>query len=106
MSLFFLQRANGRGNICHSFVVKVFTFTYCTCESVILQHVSGEALTSERAWCVDTSVVADVALVYQALIHVLHLNGTPHCILALALRTQGEGFFREWTVRHYRTRGL
>lgn len=73
--------------------------TLCTSESVLLQHVSREALTPVRARRVDTSVVADVALIYQALIHVLHL----HCILPILLVTNGEGLFRVQAVRHYST---
>lgn len=78
-------------------------FTLCTSESVLLQHVSREALTAERAQRVDTSVMADVAFIYQALIHVLHLNRTLHCILPISLLTDGEGLFRIQPVRHYST---
>lgn len=77
-------------------------FTLCTIESVLLQHISREALTPVRAWCVDTSVVADV-FIYQALIHVLHLNRTLHRILPVPLPTDGEGLFRVQAVRHYST---
>lgn len=78
-------------------------FTLCTSESVLLQHVSREALTSERAWRVDTFVVADAVLRYQALIHVLHLNRTLHGILPIPLLTNGEGLFRVRAVRYYST---
>ena len=77
-------------------------FTWSTSESVLLQHVSWKALAAVRAWCVDTSVVADVALMYQALIHVLHLNTTLHCILPILLLTDGKGLFRVPAVRYYR----
>lgn len=73
----------------------------CTSESVLLQHISREALTPERAWRVDTSVVADVDLIHQALIHVLHLNRTLHCILPILLLANGEGLFRVRAVRYY-----
>lgn len=74
----------------------VFPFTLYTIESILLQHVSREALAPEGAGRVDTSVVADVALIYQALIHVLHL----HCILTIPLLPNGEGFFRVQAVRY------
>lgn len=76
--------------------------TWSTSESVLLQHVSWKALAAVRAWCVDTSVVADVALIYQALIHVLHLNTTLHCILPILLLIDGKGLFRVPAVRYYR----
>ena len=69
-------------------------FTLCTSESVLLHHVSREALTAVRAQRVYTSVVADIAVVYLALVHVLHLNRTLHCILPFPLITDGEGLFR------------
>lgn len=75
-------------------------FTLCTSESVLLQHVPREALTAVRARRVDASVVADVALVNLALIHVLHVNKTPHSILPIPLRADGEGFFRVRIVWH------
>lgn len=79
-------------------------FTLCTSESVLLHHVSREALAAVRAQRVNTSVVADVALVYQALIHVLHLNRTLYCILPVPLLTDGEGLFRvRRAVRYYST---
>lgn len=78
----------------------VFPCTLCTSGSILLQHVSREALTPEGARRVDTSVVADVALIYQALIHVLHLNRTLHCVLPIPLLTDGEGFFRVQAVRY------
>lgn len=77
--------------------------TLCASDSVLLQHVSREALASERARRVDTSVVTDVALIYQALIHVLHLNRTLHCVLPIPLFANGEGLFRVRPVRYYST---
>lgn len=73
-------------------------FTLCTSESVLLQHVAREALTAVGARRVDASVVADVALINQALIHVLHVNKTPHSILPIPLGADGEGFFRKQVV--------
>ena len=78
-------------------------FTLCASESILLQHVAGEALTPERARRVDAFVVADVALIYQALIHVLHLNRTLHCILPILCLADGEGLFRVQAVWFYNT---
>lgn len=72
---------------------EVGAFT-CAREGVLLQHVSGEALAAVGARRVDASVVADVALVYQALVHVLHLHRV------VPLLAQGEGLFREQAVGH------
>ena len=74
--------------------------TLCTSESVLLHHVSREALAAEGAERVDTSVVADVAFVYQALVHVLHLNRTLHCVLHIPLLADGEGLLGVRAVRY------
>ena len=76
-------------------------FTLCTSDCVLLKHVSREALAIVGAYCVDTSVVADVA--HQALVHVLHLHRTIHCILPIPLLTDGEGLFRVRAVRYCST---
>lgn len=82
----------------------LFFFTLRTSESVILQHVSREALAPERARRVDTSVVAEVALVHQALVHVLRPHGTLRRVLPVLLLADGEGLFGVRAVGHYDTR--
>lgn len=73
--------------------------TLCTRGGVLLQHVAGEALAAVGALRVDTYVLADVALIYLALVHV-QLFGTLHCILSVLLLTNGEGLFGVWAVSH------
>lgn len=72
----------------------------CASEGVLLQHVAGEALAAEGALRVDTYVLADVALVYLALVHVLQLFRTLHCILTVLFLTNGEGLFGVRAVRY------
>lgn len=81
----------------------VFPITWHTSESILLQHVSREALAPERAGRVDTSVVADVAFINQALIRVLPLNRALHCISPILLLTNGEGLSGVRTIRYYST---
>lgn len=76
------------------------TVTWHTSERILLQHVSREALAPERAGRVDASVVADVALINQALVHVVPLNRVLHRISAVLLLANGEGLSGERTVRY------
>lgn len=78
----------------------VLLVTLCATEGVLLQHVAGEALAAEGALRVDTYVLADVALVYLALVHVLQLFRTLHCILTVLFLTNGEGLFGVRAVRY------
>lgn len=73
-------------------------------EGILLQHIPGVTLTPEGAYCVNTDVVADVALIYEALIHILHLNRTLHRILPILVLTNGEGLSTIRAVRYYSTR--
>lgn len=49
-------------------------------------------------------MVADVALIYEALIHILHLNRTLHRILPILVLTNGEGLSTIRAVRYYSTK--
>lgn len=81
----------------------VLPVTWHTSESILLQRVSREALAAERARRVDTSVVADVALINQALIGVLPLDRVLHCIFPILLLTNGEGLSGVRIIRYYST---
>lgn len=78
--------------------------TLCTSEGVLLHHVSREALAPERARRVDAYVVAEFALVYLALVHVLHLNVTLHRVLSILPLANGESLLGVRAVGHYGTR--
>lgn len=78
----------------------VVPVTWHTSESVLLQHVTREALAPEGAGRVDASVVAAVALIKLALVHVVHLNRAIHCVAPVLLLANGEGLSGEGTIRY------